>query len=81
LIALDAAGSLGILERLYSTIAVPDAVVQECAGTLPAWVQIHSGHMIYEVDHALGQERWHLSILFRYHQDEVHLIVTGIGKS
>ena len=28
LIALDAAGSLGILERLDSTIAVPDAVVQ-----------------------------------------------------
>ena len=28
LIALDAAGSLGILEQLDSTIAVPDAVVQ-----------------------------------------------------
>jgi predicted nucleic acid-binding protein len=36
LIALDAAGSLAILERLYSTIAVPDAVVQECGGALPA---------------------------------------------
>ena len=42
LIALDAAGSLGILERLYSTIAVPDAVAQECGGALPAWVQVHS---------------------------------------
>jgi len=42
LIALDAVGSLGILERLYSTIAVPDDVVQECGGTLPAWVQVHS---------------------------------------
>ncbi len=42
LIALDAAGPLGILERLYSTIAVPDAVVQECGGALPAWVQVHS---------------------------------------
>ncbi len=42
LIALDAAGSLAILERLYSTIAVPDAVVQECGGALPAWVQVHS---------------------------------------
>ncbi|MGO9914957.1 MAG: hypothetical protein ACLQIB_09625 [Isosphaeraceae bacterium] len=38
------------------------------------------GHMIYEVDYSLGQEHWHLSILFRYHQDEVHLIVTGIGR-
>jgi len=42
LIALDAAGSLGILERPYSTIAVPDAVVQECGGALPAWVRVHS---------------------------------------
>ncbi|MGZ3393065.1 MAG: hypothetical protein ACXWPK_02840, partial [Isosphaeraceae bacterium] len=42
LIALDAAGSLGILERLYNTIAVPDAVVQECGGALPPWVQVHS---------------------------------------
>jgi predicted nucleic acid-binding protein len=42
LIALDTAGSLGILERLYNTIAVPDAVLQECGGTLPAWVQVHS---------------------------------------
>ena len=36
LIVLDAAGSLAVLERLYSTIAVPDAVVQECGGALPA---------------------------------------------
>jgi hypothetical protein len=43
LIALDAAGSLGILEQLYTTIAVPDAVAQECGGAPPAWVQIHSG--------------------------------------
>jgi predicted nucleic acid-binding protein len=42
LIALDAAGSLAILERLYNTIAVPDAVVQECGGALPPWVQVHS---------------------------------------
>ena len=42
LIALDAAGSLGILERLYNTIAVLDAVVQECGGALPTWVQVHS---------------------------------------
>jgi hypothetical protein len=38
LIALDAAGSLGILEQLYSTIAVPETVVQKCGGTLPASV-------------------------------------------
>src|SRR5271157_482075 len=42
LIALDAAGSLGILEHLYRTIAVPDAVAQECGGALPAWVQVRS---------------------------------------
>ena len=41
LIALDAAGSLGILEQLYSTVAVPDTVAQ-CGGALPAWVQVHS---------------------------------------
>jgi hypothetical protein len=29
LIAPEAAGSLGILEQLYGTIAVPDAVAQE----------------------------------------------------
>ena len=42
LIALEAAGSLGILEQLYTTIAVPDAVSQECGGALPAWVRVHS---------------------------------------
>jgi len=42
LIALEAAGSLAILEQLYGTIAVPDAVDQECGGALPAWVQVHS---------------------------------------
>ena len=39
LIALDAAGSLGILERLYCTISVPDAIAQECGRTLPSWVR------------------------------------------
>jgi uncharacterized protein len=42
LIALEATGFLGILEQLYSTIAVPDAVAQEYGGALPAWVQVHS---------------------------------------
>jgi uncharacterized protein len=42
LIALEATGSLGILEQLYSTIAVPDAVFQECGGALLAWVRVHS---------------------------------------
>ena len=41
LIALEATGSLGILEQLYGTIAVPDAVSHECGGALPALVQIH----------------------------------------
>ena len=30
LIALKAVGALDILQQLYSTITVPDAVVQEC---------------------------------------------------
>jgi predicted nucleic acid-binding protein len=42
LIALEATGSLGILEQLYGTIAVPDAVSQECGGALPTWVRVHS---------------------------------------
>ncbi len=42
LIALEATGSLGILEELYGTIAVPDAVSHECGGALPAWAQIYS---------------------------------------
>jgi uncharacterized protein len=42
LIALEAAGALGILEQLYMTITVPDAVSQECGGALPAWVRVHS---------------------------------------
>ncbi|MGO9470662.1 MAG: DUF3368 domain-containing protein [Isosphaeraceae bacterium] len=42
LIGLDAVGSIGILEQLYGTIMVPDAVAQECGGTLPIWVQVHS---------------------------------------
>jgi predicted nucleic acid-binding protein len=42
LIALDAVGSLDILERLYGTIAVPNAVAQECGGGLPSWVQVHA---------------------------------------
>ena len=42
LIALEAAGALSILEQLYTTIVVPDAVSQECGGSFPAWVQVHS---------------------------------------
>jgi predicted nucleic acid-binding protein len=41
LIALDAAGALGILEQFYGTVVVPDAVAQECGAAPPAWVQIH----------------------------------------
>ena len=42
LIALDTAGVLGILEQLCTTIAVPDAVAQECGAAGPAWVQTNS---------------------------------------
>jgi predicted nucleic acid-binding protein len=42
LIAIEASGALGILEQLYATIAVPDAVFQECGGDLPTWVQVLS---------------------------------------
>jgi predicted nucleic acid-binding protein len=42
LIGLEVAGCLGILEQLYGTIIVPDALAQECGGNLPAWVQVHS---------------------------------------
>jgi predicted nucleic acid-binding protein len=40
LIALEAAGHLNILERLYGTIEVPEAVDRECGGTLPTWVRV-----------------------------------------
>jgi predicted nucleic acid-binding protein len=42
LIALDAVGSLDILERLYGAIAVPNAVAHEFSGVLPPWIQIQS---------------------------------------
>ena len=41
LIALEAAGYLSILEPLYGTIDVPDAVAAECGSALPGWVQVH----------------------------------------
>jgi predicted nucleic acid-binding protein len=39
-IALDAAGYIGILEPLYGTIEVPEAVAQECANALPACAKV-----------------------------------------
>jgi predicted nucleic acid-binding protein len=42
LIALEAVGALDILEQLYGTIVVPDAVVRECGTGLPAWVKVQS---------------------------------------
>jgi predicted nucleic acid-binding protein len=42
LIALDAVGYLSVLRQLYEAIDVPDAVNRECAGQLPAWVQVRS---------------------------------------
>jgi predicted nucleic acid-binding protein len=42
LIALEAAGALSLLQQLYGTIVVPDAVNQEFGKSLPAWVQVYS---------------------------------------
>ncbi len=42
LIGLEAAGHLDILQQLYTTVEVPEAVAQECGSALPTWVQIHS---------------------------------------
>ena len=40
LIALEAAGHLGILEQLYGTILVPLAVADECGPQIPQWIQV-----------------------------------------
>ena len=40
LIALDAAGHLAVLEQLYSTFQVPEAVFLECGAALPSWVHV-----------------------------------------
>ncbi len=42
LIALDAVGHVDILQKLYNTITVPDAVVQECGKSLPSWASVQS---------------------------------------
>lgn len=42
LIGLDAAGRLDILQQLYTTVEVPEAVAQECGSALPAWAQVNS---------------------------------------
>jgi predicted nucleic acid-binding protein len=42
LIALDAAGHLGILQQLYGRIEIPSAVAQECGSPLPTWVDVLS---------------------------------------
>ena len=40
LIVLEATSLIGILEQLYGTITVPEAVAQESGPGLPAWVQV-----------------------------------------
>lgn len=35
--------------------------------------------MLHETDYAVGRERWHFDILFRYHQDEKSIVVNAIG--
>lgn len=42
LIGLEAAGFLDLLQQLYTTVDVPEAVAQECGSGLPAWVQVHA---------------------------------------
>jgi len=37
---LEAVGQLDLLQQLYSTIDVPEAVAQECGSSLPAWCQV-----------------------------------------
>jgi hypothetical protein len=41
IIGLGAAGYLGVLEQLYGTILVPEAVAQECSPQIPPWIQVH----------------------------------------
>ena len=42
LIALDAIGSIQILQQLYTTITVPIAVANECGASLPQWATIQT---------------------------------------
>src|SRR5262249_14061478 len=37
LIALDASGHIDLLQKLYTTITVPEAVARECGTALPSW--------------------------------------------
>ena len=40
IIALDGTGHLDILQQLYGTILVPDAVATECALQIPHWILV-----------------------------------------
>lgn len=40
LIALKAIGQLELLNQLYETVVIPDAVLVECGGSLPDWCQV-----------------------------------------
>ena len=42
LIALEAAGHLGVLQQLYATILVPQAVADECGPQIPQWIQVQA---------------------------------------
>jgi predicted nucleic acid-binding protein len=42
LIGLEAVGHLDILQQLYTTIEVPEAVAQEFGSALPTWAQVHA---------------------------------------
>jgi predicted nucleic acid-binding protein len=42
LIALEAIGRLGVLQDLYESVTIPNAVSVECGGSLPAWFEIQT---------------------------------------
>lgn len=42
IIALEAAGYLDVLQQLYTTIDVPQAVAIECGPRIPQWIQVRS---------------------------------------
>ena len=41
LIALEAIGRLDLVQRLYGTITIPEAVAAEYGSALPPWLQVH----------------------------------------
>jgi predicted nucleic acid-binding protein len=42
LIALDGSGHLDVLQQLYGTLLVPDAVAKECGTPIPPWILVQA---------------------------------------